>query len=144
MEDVFSFVYKLKVPENAKDEEEFKARVDYSVNVKTESFIFSNRSIKLNQLVVNNNFVFEGLSESQPDTKADGYTYSVQFGVFVTTPKFKGIKEVTTVPLNKRMTRYLSGEFKTRKQAEIRREELKEKGFKDAFIVKFKEEKTVK
>jgi len=140
-EDVYSFVYKLKVPENAKDEEEFKARVDYYTGVTPQSFIFFNKSIKLNQLVVNNNFVFDGVDESAAGAKV---IYSVQFGVFVTTPTFKGIKDVTTLPLNKRMTRYLSGEFTTRKKAEIRRDELRAKGFKDAFIVKLKDGKVVK
>jgi hypothetical protein len=140
-ENVYSFVYKLKVPENAKDEEEFKARVDYYAGLTTQSFTFVNKTIKLNQLVVNNNFVFEGVDESTAGAKV---IYSVQFGVFVTTPTFKGIKDVTTLPLNKRMTRYLSGEFNTRKKAELRREELRAKGFKDAFIVKLKDGQIIK
>jgi len=140
-ENVYSFVYKLKVPENAKDEEEFKARVDYYVGLTPQSFTFVNKTIKLNQLVVNNNFVFDGVDES---TAGARIIYSVQFGVFVTTPTFKGIKDVTTLPLNKRMTRYLSGEFTAHKQAELRREELRAKGFKDAFIVKLKDGQVVK
>jgi len=156
-EDVYSFSYKLKVPENAKNEEPFVAAIDYTIELKSESFAFSDKFIRLNQPVTEN-VVIEKTEETQPATipveekskeaeppvvtQTENYTYAVQIGAFTTQPKFTGVKELKMIKLNNGITKYFSGNFKTRAEAEKRRDELRSGGrFQDAFIVKLQEGK---
>ncbi len=156
-EDVYSFSYKLKVPENAKNEEPFVASIDYTVDLKSESFTFSDKFIRLNQPVAEN-VVIEKTEENQPPatpveeksidavppiaTQTENVTYAVQIGAFSSQPKMISVKELKMIKFNNGVTKYFSGNFKTRAEAEKRRDELKAGGhFQDAFIVKLQDGK---
>jgi hypothetical protein len=147
-EEEYSFSYKLKVPADAKNEEAFDASIDYTIDYKPASFTFTDKFIRLNQ-TVKEDIVIEKTPEEIPPpppvvekeiVKIENYTYTVQIGAYSSQPQIKGVKELKMIKLNTGITKYFSGNFKTREEAEKRREELKAGGrFLDAFIVKLKD-----
>jgi N-acetylmuramoyl-L-alanine amidase len=80
--------------------------------------------------------------EKPTTTTVDGDTYfSVQFSTLnkkvpVTDKAFKGIKEVEVYEYNGAY-RYVSGRFLTKAEAVARQNEIRNKGYKDAFVIAF-------
>ncbi|MGM0407501.1 MAG: SPOR domain-containing protein, partial [Bacteroidota bacterium] len=76
-----------------------------------------------------------------------GIIYMIQMGAF-SSPKnpeiFKGLEPLTTIKnTNSEIRKYFAGKFRTVSQAEKSLPKVKSKGFKDAFIVAFKDGKTI-
>jgi len=83
------------------------------------------------------------VAEKEAAVKSENYTYAVQIGAFVGTPKshITEVRELKKIKANSGITKYLTGNYTTHEEAEKRREELKANGYSDAFIVKLKDGK---
>ena len=86
------------------------------------------------------NHTAPAVAEEKPVAKGDTY-FSVQFSTLnkkvpVTDPAFKGIKDVEVYDYNGAY-RYISGRFQTKAEAVARQNEVRNLGFKDAFIIAF-------
>ena len=81
--------------------------------------------------------------EKEVAIKLQSYTYSVQIGAYIGTPKshVTEVKELKKIKMDSGITKYLTGNYGTHEEAEKRRDELKANGFNDAFIVKLKDGK---
>lgn len=82
------------------------------------------------------------VTTDKPDSVSGDTYFTVQFSTLnkkvpVTDKAFKGIKDVEIYESNG-IYRYVSGRFQTRSQAVMRQNEVRHLGFKDAFIVAFK------
>jgi hypothetical protein len=161
-EDAFSFSYKLKVPADAKSEEPFVAGIDYTIELKSESFTFSDKFIRIGQTSSDAGVVLEKTEEAAPsETPAppavekveetsppvvqketiteENYTYSVQIGAYASTPpKYNGLRDLKKIKLSNGITKYVTGNYTIREEAEKRKNELRASGYKDAFIIKLK------
>lgn len=86
------------------------------------------------------NHTAPAVAEEKPVAQGDTY-FSVQFSTLnkkvpVTDPAFKGIKDVEVYDYNGAY-RYISGRFQTKSEAVARQNEVRNLGFKDAFIIAF-------
>jgi hypothetical protein len=81
--------------------------------------------------------------EKKVAVKLEENTYAVQIGAFIGTPKsnITEVRELKKIKTNSGITKYVTGNYATREEAEKRRDELKANGFNDAFIVKLKDGK---
>lgn len=82
------------------------------------------------------------VTTDKPDSVSGDTYFTVQFSTLnkkvpVTDKAFKGIKDVEIYESNG-IYRYVSGRFQTRSQAVMRQNEVRQLGFKDAFIIAFK------
>ena len=81
-------------------------------------------------------------ASDKPATSGNGGTYfTVQFSTLdkkvpVTDKAFKGVKEVEVYEYNGAF-RYTSGRFQTKAEAVTRQNEIRNLGFKDAFVIAF-------
>jgi len=178
IEDVYSFMYKLKVPVNAAPDDEIVAKIDYTIDLKSFSFPLVSKMIKLTKpgATTTNSVVAEKVVETPvvekvvetppvvekvvekppvvidppvvvekeaPAVKPESYTYAVQIGAFIGTPKshITEVRELKKIKASNGITKYLTGNYTTHEEAEKRRDELKANGYSDAFIVKLKDGK---
>jgi hypothetical protein len=70
--------------------------------------------------------------------------YSVQIGAFTSSPNISGVEQMFTVKMENGVTKYLSGTFKTRAEADAHKQKMLSQGFSGAFIVIFKDGKILK
>ena len=87
-----------------------------------------------------NNTVAQAVTEGKPVATGDTY-FAVQFSTLnkkvpVTDKSFKGIKDVEVYEY-KGAYRYTSGRFLTKAEAVARQTEIRNQGFKDAFVIAF-------
>ena len=77
------------------------------------------------------------VSVSKEKEKYNGVTFRIQIGAFKTKPSLSNVPELSSVDLGNGITKYFSGNYSTRDEAEAHRPSLLSNGFKGAFIVRF-------
>jgi hypothetical protein len=111
--------------------------------IKLSNYIFE---LERRDSIKNANALAEKERIANPVTTAGenpNISYSVQIGAYRRNPTISGIREFHKLQKNDGIKKYLSGEFKTKEEAENRKAELTRQGIKDLYIVVLEEGKPI-
>lgn len=94
--------------------------------------------LSISNLSAQNSEGFEELMTTLKDKNSTLIVYTVQVGAFITTPRanhFNGVNELFSGSYDDGFTRFFSGLFNSVEEAVQYRDKLRNRGFKDSFVL---------